>query len=263
MRGLRPFNLLLLGCGLLFGSLILLPLLALLLAASPSGLLQLLGNREVLQALQVTLLASLLTLPLILVIGLPSAFGLARCRGKLRRSLEVLLELPMVMPPVVAGLALLLAFGRRGLLGGPLAELGLRIPFTLGAVVLATLFAVTPSFVRRCTLLFDGIEQKYEEAARLLGASPWQSFWHVTLPLVRRGLFAEAIMALAQGVGLFGVIIVFAGNLPGRTQTLSLAIYSAFESDPQLAFGLGVLLLLISLALLTAVRLLAPQEEHP
>jgi molybdate transport system permease protein len=263
VRGLHPFNLLLLGCGLLFGSLILLPLLALLLAASPSGLLQLLGNREVLQALQVTLLASLLTLPLILVIGLPSAFGLARCRGKLRRSLEVLLELPMVMPPVVAGLALLLAFGRRGLLGGPLAELGLRIPFTLGAVVLATLFAVTPSFVRRCTLLFDGIEQKYEEAARLLGASPWQSFWHVTLPLVRRGLFAEAIMALAQGVGLFGVIIVFAGNLPGRTQTLSLAIYSAFESDPQLAFGLGVLLLLISLALLTAVRLLAPQEEHP
>jgi molybdate transport system permease protein len=259
---LRPFTLLLLASGLLLGGLILLPLLALLLAASPGSLLQLLGTREVLQALQVTLLSSLLTLPLILLLGLPSAFGLSRCNGRLRRSLEILLELPLVMPPVVAGLALLLAFGRRGLLGGILADLGLRIPFTLGAVVLAMLFVVTPAFVRRCTLLFDSIEQKYDEAARLLGASPWQSFWHVTLPLVRRGLFAEAIMALAQGVGLFGVVIIFAGNLPGRTQTLSLAIYSAFESDPQLAFGLGVLLLLVSLTLLAAVRLIAPKDEQ-
>jgi molybdate transport system permease protein len=260
---LRPFTLLLVGCGLLLGSLILLPILALLLAASPAGLLQLLGKAEVLRALWITLLSSLLALPLIFLLGLPAAYGLARCTGRLRRSLEILLELPMVMPPVVAGLALLLAFGRRGLLGELLAGFGVRIPFTLGAVVLAILFVVTPFFVRRCTVLFDGIERKYEEAALLLGASPWQTFWHVTLPLVRRGLFAEAVMALAQGIGLFGVIIVFAGNLPGRTQTLSLAIYSAFESDPQLAFALGALLLLISLLLLAAVHLLAPREEHP
>jgi molybdate transport system permease protein len=258
----RPFTLLLLGCGLLLGSLILLPLLALLLRSSPSGLLQLLGNPEVRLALWVTLLASLCALPLIFLLGLPSAYGLARCQGRLRRSLEIVLELPMVMPPVVAGLALLLAFGRRGLVGELLNNFGLRLPFTLGAVVLAILFVVTPYFVRRTTLLFDSIERKFEEAAMLLGASPWQSFWHVTLPLVRRGLFAEAIMALAQGIGLFGVVIIFAGNLPGRTQTLSLAIYSAFESDPQLAFGLGTLLLLISLLLLAAVRLLGPGEER-
>lgn len=263
MKRPRPFTLLLVGCGLLLGSLILLPMLALLLASNPLELLQLLRSPQVLQALWVTLLSSLLALPLIFLLGLPSAYGLARCNGRLRRTLEILLELPMVMPPVVAGLALLLAFGRRGLLGELLAGFGARIPFTLAAVVLAILFVVTPFFVRRCTILFDGIDKKLEEAAMLLGATPLQTFWHVMLPVIRRGLFAEGIMALAQGIGLFGVIILFAGNLPGRTQTLSLAIYSAFESDTQQAFGLGALLLLISLMLLAAVHLLAPREGRP
>ena len=259
----RLFTLLLAGCGCLLGALILLPILALLFASSPTGLFQLLINGDVLQALWITLLSSLFALPLIFFLGLPSAYGLACCSGRLRRSLEILLELPMVMPPVVAGLALLLAFGRRGLVGNLLTDFGVRIPFTLGAVVLAILFVVTPFFVRRSTVLFDGIERKYEEAALMLGASPWQTFLHITLPLVRRGLFAEAIMAMAQGIGLFGVIIMFAGNLPGRTQTLSLAIYSAFESDPQRAFGLGALLLLFSLVLLATAHLLTPREERP
>lgn len=260
MRRPRLFNLFLLGSGTLLGSLILLPVLALLLAGSSSGLLSMISQPQVLQALWITLLSSLLALPLIFLLGLPSAYGLSRCNGRLRRSLEILLELPMVMPPVVAGLALLLAFGRRGLLGELLAEIGVRLPFTLGAVVLAIIFVITPFFVRRCVVLFDGIERKLEEAALLLGATPLQSFWHVTLPVVRRGLFAEGVMALAQGIGLFGVIILFAGNLPGRTQTLSLAIYSAFENDPQQAFGLGALLMLISLLLLGLVHLLAPRE---
>ncbi len=260
MTRLRPFNLLLLGCGLLLTLLILLPIIAILLASSPGQLLQLLQAPQVLQALWITLLSSLFALPLIFLLGLPSAYGLARCDGKLRRSLETLLELPMVMPPVVAGLALLLAFGRKGLLGEGLAQFGIRLPFTLAAVVLAILFVVTPYFVRRCSLLFDSVDRKLEEASLLLGASPWQTFFHLTLPLVKRGLLAEAIMALAQGIGLFGAVILFAGNLPGRTQTLSLAIYSAFESDPQQAFGLGALLLLISFFLLATVRLIARRE---
>jgi molybdate transport system permease protein len=262
MKRPRLFTLLLLGSGLLLGALILLPIGALLLATSPADMLRLLVSPDVLLALWITLLSSLLALPLIFLLGLPAAYGLARCNGPLRRALEILLELPMVMPPVVAGLALLLAFGRRGLLGELLAGFGMRIPFTLSAVVLAILFVVTPFFVRRCVVLFDGIEQKLEEAALLLGATPRQVFWHVTLPVVRRGIFAEGIMALAQGIGLFGVIILFAGNLPGRTQTLSLAIYSAFESKPQQAFGLGALLLLISLLLLAIVHLLTPREER-
>lgn len=262
MRRPRLFNLFLLVCGTALGTLVLMPVLALLLTASPTGLLQLFAQPQVLQALWITLLSSLLALPLIFLLGLPSAYGLSRCSGRVRRSLEILLELPMVMPPVVAGLALLLAFGRRGLLGDLLAAVGVRLPFSLGAVVLAIIFVITPFFVRRCVVLFDAVEQKYEEAALLLGATPLQTFWHVTLPVIRRGLFAEGVMALAQGVGLFGVIVLFAGNLPGRTQTLSLAIYSAFESDPQHAFELGALLLLISLLLLATVHLLAPRERN-
>ncbi len=260
MRRTTPFNLLLIGSGLLLGALILLPIIGLLLAGSPDKLLGLLLQPEVLQALWISLLSSLLALPPIFLLGLPSAYGLSRCNGRLRRILETLLELPMVMPPIVAGLALLLAFGRRGLLGGLLADFGLHIPFSLLAVVIAILFVVTPYFVRRSTLLFDSVDPKLEDAALMLGASHLQTFLHVALPLVRRGLVAEAIMALAQGIGLFGAIILFAGNMPGKTQTLALAIYSAFESDPQQAFGLGALLLLISLLLLSAVKIVTPQE---
>jgi len=260
MKRFRPFHLFLAGCGLCLTVFILLPVLALFLASNPIELGSLLLTPQVLQALWITFFSSLLALPPILLLGLPSAYGLSRCNGRLRRGLETLLELPMVMPPIVAGLALLLAFGRRGLVGGFLAGLGLRIPFSLLAVVIAILFVVTPYFVRRCSSLFDSVERRLEDAALLLGASSLQTFLHVTLPLVRRGLIAEAIMALAQGIGLFGTIILFAGNLPGRTQTLSLAIYSAFESDPQQAFGLGTLLLLISLLLLTSVKLIAPRE---
>jgi molybdate transport system permease protein len=259
MKRPRLFTLLLALAGLLLALLILLPVIALLLASSPGKLLHLVLRREIQQALWITLLSSVAALPAIFLLGLPAAYGLSRVNGRARRFLETLLELPMVMPPIVAGLALLLAFGRRGLIGGALADLGLRIPFSLLAVVIAILFVVTPYFVRRCTLLFDGVDPRLEDAALLLGASPFQTFIHVALPMVRRGLAAEAIMSLAQGIGLFGTIILFAGNMPGRTQTLSLAIYTAFESDPQQAFALGALLLLISLLLLTAVKWVAPQ----
>ncbi len=240
---------------------VLLPVAALLFNTDWSALPKILSDKEILSALWITLLSSVIAFPFVLLLGLPSAYGLSRCTGRLRRALDILLELPMVMPPVVAGLALLLAFGRRGLTGDLLSAFNLRIPFTLTAVVVGTLFVVTPFFVRRCTLLFESIDPKLEEAALLLGASPRQAFWHVALPVVKRGLFAETVMALAQGVGLFGVIILFAGNLPGRTQTLSLAIYSAFESDPRQAFTLGTLLLSISLVLLAIARILGPRES--
>ncbi len=263
MRRPALFHLYLAGSGILLALLVLLPVVGLLLASPPAELAHLLADRQVLQAIRITLLASLLALPPILLFGIPAAYGLSRLDRRRRRLLETLLELPLVMPPVVAGLALLLAFGRRGLLGDLLAGFGLRLPFTLAAVVLAILFIVTPSFVRRCSLLFDGLDRRLEEAARLLGATPRQVFFRVSLPLARRGLIAETIMAQAQGIGLFGAVILFAGNLPGRTQTLSLAIYSAFESHPSQAFALGSLLLLISLLLLGAVRLVTPREPEP
>jgi molybdate transport system permease protein len=255
----RAFTLFIAACGLLLALLILLPITALLVNTSWSALPNILTKKEVLRSLWITFLSSASTLPFMLFLGLPSAYGLSRCTGRLRRALDILLELPMVMPPVVAGLALLLAFGRRGLVGDLLSAFNLRIPFTLTAVVIGTLFVVTPFFVRRCTLLFESIDPKLEEAALMLGATPRQAFCYVALPVVKRGLFAESVMALAQGVGLFGVIILFAGNLPGRTQTLSLAIYSAFESDSRQAFALGTLLLSISLFLLGISRIFGPR----
>lgn len=256
----RAFTLFIAACGLLLALLILLPVAALLVNTSWSTLPNILSRQEIFSALWITFLSSVIALPFILFLGLPSAYGLSRCTGRLRCVLDILLELPMVMPPVVAGLALLLAFGRRGLVGDLLSAFNLRIPFTLTAVVIGTLFVVTPFFVRRCTLLFESIDPKLEEAALMLGATLRQAFWYVALPVVKRGLFAESVMALAQGVGLFGVIILFAGNLPGRTQTLSLAIYSAFESDPRQAFTLGALLLNISLLLLAVARIFGPRE---
>ncbi|MDW7644378.1 MAG: ABC transporter permease [Desulfuromonadales bacterium] len=237
--------------------LLLLPVAALLLHVTPARLLELLTAADVAAALRVTLLSSAASTLLIFLLGLPVAYAVSRHLGRGRFLLDSLLELPMVMPPVVAGLALLLAFGRRGLVGVWLAELGIQLPFTLAAVVLAQLFLLTPYFVKRAVVLFDGVDRRLEEAAILLGAGPFRTFFSVSLPLCRRGLLAEAVMALAQGVGMFGAVILFAGNLPGRTQTLSLAIYSTFEGNPEKAFALSALLLVLSCLLLLCFRLIS------
>ena len=237
--------------------LLLLPVAALLLHVTPARLLALMTAADVVAALRVTLLSSAASTLLIFLLGLPVAYAVSRYFGRGRFLLDSLLELPMVMPPVVAGLALLLAFGRRGLVGVWLAELGIQLPFTLAAVVLAQVFLLTPYFVKRAVVLFDGVDRRLEEAAILLGAGPFRTFFSVSLPLCRRGLLAEAIMALAQGIGMFGAVILFAGNLPGRTQTLSLAIYSTYEGNPEKAFALSALLLVLSCLLLLGFRLLS------
>jgi len=253
------FRAVLLGATALLILLLLLPVVALLLHVTPARLREVVSAADVAAALQVTLLSSAASTLLIFLLGLPVAYAVSRHLGRGRFWLDSLLELPMVMPPVVAGLALLLAFGRRGLVGAWLAELGVQLPFTLAAVVLAQVFLLTPYFVKRAVVLFDGVDRRLEEAATLLGAGPFRAFFFVSLPLCRRGLLAEAVMALAQGVGMFGAVILFAGNLPGRTQTLSLAIYSTFEGNPEKAFALSALLLGLSCILLMVFRLLS----HP
>jgi molybdate transport system permease protein len=232
------------------------PIVALLLHASPAKILQCLKTPSTLDALQVTAVTSAASTLAVFLLGLPVAYALSRHLGKGRPMLETVLELPMVMPPVVAGLGLLLAFGRRGLVGSFLFPMGIQIPFSLAAVVLAQVFVITPFFVKRTTVLFDGVDQQLETAAMLLGAGPFTTFFRVTLPLCRRGLCAEAVMVLAQGIGLFGAVMLFAGNLPQRTQTLSLAVYGAFEKDPEQAFTLAALMLLLCCALLLCGRML-------
>ncbi len=252
----RLFQLLLLGASLSMLLLILTPLIALVLQVSPAGLLRLVDDPATWSAVRVTAVTSVLSTVLVLTFGLPVAYALSRHQGRGRLLLEMVLELPMVLPPVVAGLGLLLAFGRRGLVGSLLLPFGIQIPFTLGAVVLAQMFVLTPFFVKRAAVLFAGVDRQLETAAMLLGAGPFFTFFRLTLPLCRRALLAETVMALAQGIGLFGAVILFAGNLPERTRTLSLAIYGAFEQDPEQAFTLAALMLAGCCALLLVGRLL-------
>ena len=250
------FQLVLLTASLLLLLLILTPLVALLLEVSPARLLTLAQDPATWSAVRVTALTSAISTALVLLLGVPVAYALSRHQGRGRLLLETVLELPMVLPPVVAGLGLLLAFGRRGLVGSLLLPFGIQIPFTLGAVVLAQLFVLTPFFVKRAAVLFGGVDRQLETAAMLLGAGPFHTFFRLTLPLCRRALLAETVMALAQGIGLFGAVILFAGNLPERTRTLSLAIYGAFEQDPEQAFTLAALMLAGCCGLLLVGRLL-------
>jgi molybdate transport system permease protein len=244
------------GSSLLLGSLLLLPMLVLLLHPQPADLVALLQSRQLLAALRVTLLTSGSSLFFIFLLGLPTAYAVSRFSGRYRFIIDFCLELPMAFPSLIAGIALLLAFGRRGLFGQLLLTWDMRIPFTPLAVILVHIFVLAPFFVRRAAVLFDQLDPRLEEASQLLGGSPFFTFFHVSLPLCRRALLAEAIMIFAQSIGMFGAVILFAGNLPGKTRTLTLAIYDAFENDPEQAFGLAALLLIGSALLLLSGRLL-------
>ncbi len=249
------------GCSLLLGVLLLVPVLVLLIHPQPAQLLTLLQSRELLLALQVTLLTSGCSLVCIFLLGLPTAYAVSRYSGRARFIADFCLELPMVFPSLVAGIALLLAFGRRGLFGQLLLNWNFSIPFTPLAVILVHIFVLAPFFVRRAAVLFDQIDGQLAEASQLLGGSRFFTFFHVTLPLCRRPLAAEAVMIFAQSIGMFGAVILFAGNLQGRTRTLTLAIYDAFESNPEQAFALASLLLIGSALLLLSGRLLLRSQQ--
>jgi molybdate transport system permease protein len=208
------------------------------------------------QALTLSLVTTAASMVLIVGFGTPLAYLLARRRFPGRWLVDTLVDLPIVLPPAVAGIALLMAFGRRGVLGGPLADLGITIPFTAVAVVFAQVFVAAPFFIRAARGGFERIEPDLEAAAADLGARPWAVFRTVTLPLARPGIAAGAVLAWARALGEFGATIMFAGNLPGTTQTMPLAIYGAYGSgDLPAALLLAVLLLLVSVVILVASRL--------
>ncbi len=216
------------------------------------------GAGEVLnQALLLSLATSVLSLAIILALGTPLAYLLARRRFRGARLVETLVDLPIVLPPAVAGLALLMAFGRRGLFGRWLDDAGIALVFTTSAVVLAQLFVATPFYVRAARGGFARIDSDLEDAAASLGASPFQLFWRVTLPLARPILGAGAVLAWARALGEFGATILFAGNVPGVTQTMPLAIYGQYNAgDLRGALLLSLVLLVVALLTLLAVRLL-------
>ena len=210
---------------------------------------------EALGALRLSLFVSLAATALGLLLGVPLAWVYARIAFPGRNVVRALTTLPMVLPPVVGGVALLVAFGRRGLVGEWLdAGFGLRIPFTTAATVMAATFVSMPFLVLTVEAGIRSIDRRYEEAARTLGASPWRIFRQVTLPLIAPSLFAGAVLCWARALGEFGATITFAGNLPGVTQTLPLAVYIAMETRPEVAIVLSLVLVLVSLAVLVTLR---------
>src|SRR6266581_4111981 len=232
------------------------PLVGLVVRTPWGDALQALTSPATLEALKLSLIASLSSTAVSLVLGVPLAWVYARIEFPGRTVLRALTTLPMVLPPVVGGIALLLAFGRRGLLGSWLAtSFGITLPFTTAGVVFAETFVAMPFLVLTVEAGLRSMDRRYEDAARTLGARRWTVFTRVTLPLIAPSLLAGAVLCWARALGEFGATITFAGNFPGVTQTMPLAVYLLLESNhPEGSFILSLLLLLVSLAVLVGLR---------
>jgi molybdate transport system permease protein len=233
---------------------LLLPVLAIFLRVSPGDLLARLDDQIVRDALAVTAVTNGIAFGITLLVGTPAAYLLATRRFPGRALVITLCELPLVLPPAVAGIGLLAAFGRFGLLGDSFDALGIRIGFTEAAVVFAILFVAGPFYLRPAIAAFEAVDPTLLAAARTLGAGPGRTFVRVALPLAGGGLSAAAALSLARGIGEFGATIMFAGSLQGVTQTLSLAIYAQFDVDFTQALAMGGLLVVFSAAVLLAIK---------
>ena len=231
------------------------PVAALFLRVPPGDLVAALGSDVFRDALVVSLKTSAIAHLAVLLVGTPAAYVLARRRFPGRGLVLTLIELPLVLPPAVAGIALLAAFGRYQLLGGTLSALGITVGFTQLAVILAVAFVESPFYLRGAVAAFETVDGTLLDAARTLGAAPARVFFRIALPLAAGGLGAASALALARGLGEFGATIIFAGSLQGVTQTLPLAIYAQFEQDFDLALAIGALFVVLGAALLLFLKL--------
>jgi molybdate transport system permease protein len=234
-----------------------LPLIALFTEAPLGDLAHLLSTRAVRDTLMVTARTNAIANVLILAVGTPAAWLLATRRFRGRAVVITLVELPLVLPPAVAGIGLLAAFGAGGLLGPDLARAGIVLPFSEWAVVLAVTFVASPFYLRQAIAAFEAVDPTMVDAARTLGASPGRTFLRVALPLAASGLAAGWVLAFARGVGEFGATIVFAGNVHGQTQTLTLAIYESLETNFDVALAISILLVVLSAGTLLSYKLLS------
>ncbi len=245
------------SCLAVTGAFLLLPVLAIFLEVPPGRLLDQLGSDLALDALRVTLKTNGIALALIIGFGTPTAYLLATRRFRGRTFVVTLVELPLVLPPAVAGIGLLVAFGRQGLLGGTLDAFGISVGFTQLAVVLAVTFVASPFYVRTAIASFEAVDPTLLDASRTLGAGPGRTFVRVALPLAAGGLGAGAALAFARALGEFGATIMFAGSLQGVTQTVSLAIYQEFDVNLDVALAISALLVLVSGAILLSVKVVS------
>ncbi len=208
----------------------------------------------VLDALVLSLATTAVSMSMVVLLGTPTAFILARYQFPFKYILSIFIEIPSVMPPVVAGLALLSAFGRRGLLGSGLDVLGLHLPFTPAAVVMAQMFVAAPFYIRAAQSRFSTLPTELEEAAWIDGASPWSTFANIIMPLSLNSLASGLALSWARALGEFGATILFAGNLQGTTQTMPLLVFSAMERDLGSTFTTALILLGIATILLGVMR---------
>ena len=234
------------------------PIVAIFVHVAPARLLHQLSNPVVTDALIVSLKTSAIAAALILLLGTPTAYVLATRDVPGRSFLVTLVELPLVLPPAVAGIALLAAFGRFGLLGSSLEALGITIPFTQTAVTLAVAYVASPLYIRQAIASFEAVDANVVAASRTLGAGPVKTFFRVVLPLARNGLAAGEALSFARGLGEFGATIMFAGSLQGVTQTLPLAIYQEFNVNFDITLAISALLVLVSAALLVTLKVALP-----
>lgn len=231
------------------------PLAGLLLRTPWGRLPELLTSPVAVEALRLSLLCSVAAAGVAFILGVPLAWVLARSRMRGTAVLRALVTLPLVLPPVVGGVALLLAFGRRGLVGQYLYDwFGIQLPFSTAGVIMAEAFVAMPFLVITVEGALRSADPRFEEAAATLGASRWTVMRRVTLPLIAPALVAGTVLAWARALGEFGATITFAGNLPGVTQTLPLAVYSALDTDREAAIALSLVLLVVSLAVLLLLR---------
>ena len=242
-----------LGIALAF---LLLPILALFLRVSPGTLFAQLGSSVARDALWVSVKTGLIAHAFVVGLGTPAAYLLGTRRFRGRGLLLTAIELPLVLPPAVAGIALITVFGRRGLLGGTLEAAGVTVSLTQAAVVLAVAFVASPFYLRQAVEAFAAVDRTLLDASRTLGAGSFRTFRRVALPLAAGGLGAGSVLAWARGTGEFGATIMFAGSLRGQTQTLPLAIYAQLDQDQTVAIAIGALLVLVSLVVLLSVKLL-------
>jgi molybdate transport system permease protein len=232
------------------------PLVALFVEAPLGDLPSLLARPEVRDAIWVTVKTTVAANALLLLFGTPAAWVLATRRFPGRAAILTLCELPLVLPPAVAGIALLSAYAQGGLFGDALARIGVVLPFGPWAVILAVTFVASPFYLRQAVATFGEVDGDLTDVARTLGASRTQTFWRIVVPLAASGLVAGWVLAFARGVGEFGATIIFAGNVQGRTTTLTLAVYQELDSDLDVALALGVLLVALSAAVLLSYKLL-------
>lgn len=247
--------------GALAGLLLALPLVVLLWRGVDAGLAGYLADRSVVAAARLSIFTSAISVLATLLLGTPLAYVLARWSFRRKAVVETIIDLPIVLPPMVAGIGLLLAFGRNGLLGAPLHALGIQLPFTTAAVVFAQTFVSAPLYIRAARLGFAGVRPDLIEAAYTDGATETEIFRHVMLPLAGRAMLNGLIMSWARAFGEFGATIIFAGNLQGFTQTMPLVIFNGFETNLGVALSLSLLLIMISALILLALRTLEKSAD--